>query len=186
MKCPGNAGYIRLAGGFQGVEEFAGRNYRGLAGKDFVHQAGVDFRILIGAAIFDYDQPVIGVGRVAECGKNDAAGGNAEQDESVDVFGAQDHVEIGAGEGAYAMLGNYDVVRLRGDRGMNLAGWAREHLLVLSGILDGAEGGVAGTDFRKVGAEADLHVEDRHAYATRPGEKVGGAGQQGLIFRCKW
>src|ERR1700688_292483 len=55
---------LELSVEFQRIEEVAGGNHGGLAGEHFIHQAGVDFRILIGAAVFDYDEAVVCVGGV--------------------------------------------------------------------------------------------------------------------------
>ncbi len=48
----------------RGIEEFASGNYRGLTREHLVQQAGMDFRIAIGAVVFYNDEPIIGVGGV--------------------------------------------------------------------------------------------------------------------------
>jgi hypothetical protein len=116
-----------LGRGLEGVgggEEFGGGEDRGLAGKDFIHEAGVDVGIEVGTTILDDDEAVVGVGGMEQRGKDDATGGDAEEDEGVNFFGAQDHGEVGAGEGADAVLGDDDIVTLRCDGGMDGAGRA--------------------------------------------------------------
>jgi len=76
----------------RGIEEFASGNYRGLAREHLVQQAGMDFRIAIGAALFYNDEPIIGGGGVADCGKNHPAGRDPEQNQGVDILGAENHV----------------------------------------------------------------------------------------------
>jgi hypothetical protein len=49
-----------------------------LAWEDFVDEAGVCIGVEISTAVFDYDEPVIGIGGVKPCGKDHAAGGDAE------------------------------------------------------------------------------------------------------------
>jgi hypothetical protein len=79
----------------------------------------MQFQIEIGAAVLDDDEAVIGVGGFEKRGKDDAAGGNAEEDERFNVIGAEDHFEVSAGEAADAVLGDDDVVGFRRDRGVN-------------------------------------------------------------------
>ena len=69
----------------------------------------MDVWVLVGAAVFDDDEAVVGVGGVKEGGEDDSASGDTEEDEGVDVVGAEDHGEVGAGEGAEAVLGDDDL-----------------------------------------------------------------------------
>ena len=73
-------------------------------------------RVQIGATVADDRETVVGVGRREQGGQNDAAGRNAIKDQRIDVLGAQDHREIGAGEGADPVLGNDNFILARCDR----------------------------------------------------------------------
>ena len=69
----------------------------------------------VGAAVFDDGEAEIGVGGFEQSGEHHTAGGDAEEDQRVNVVGAEDHGEIGAGEGADAMFRNDNFAFFRGD-----------------------------------------------------------------------
>lgn len=121
------------------------------------------FGVLVGAAVAQNDEAIIGVGGMEEGREDDAAGGDAEQDERLDFAGAEDHVEVRASEGADAVFGDDDVVCARGHGRMNRAGGAEEGLLMFGIRADGGEKHVARADFRETWAEADLDVDDGDA-----------------------
>lgn len=164
------------------TEEFAGGQDLCLAGEELVEQAVVQFLIEVGAAVLDDDEAVVSVGGFAEGGQYDAAGGDAEEDERFDVVGAKDHFEVGACEGADAVLGDDDVVRFGRDGGVNRAHGALEEALVLRGGLDGGEEKIARADFGKIRAEADLHVDDAHSGGASALQDACGTGEQVLIL----
>jgi hypothetical protein len=160
------------------VEELDGGEDVGLAGKELVEQAVMQFRVEVGATVLEDDYAVIGVGGFEESEENDAAGGDAEEDEGIYVVGAQDHLKVGAGKGADAVLGDDHVVRLGSYGGMDRAGGALKQLLVPWRGLDRAEKEIARTDFREIWAEADLHVDDAHPGGTRALQDAGGTGEE--------
>ena len=75
----------------------------------------------------------------------------------LDVAGAEQHVEVGAGEGAGALLGHDEVAVFRRDVGVDLGLGRAEH--EPPGALDGFEV-AARRDFGMSGAERDDHVDD--------------------------
>ena len=142
----------------------------------------MQFEIEVGAAVLDDDEAVIGVCGLEEGGENDAAGGDAEEDERFDVVGAKDHVEVGAREGADAVLGDDDVVGLRRDDGVNRSRRTLKKALVLRRGLDGGEERIACADFGKIGTKADLHVDDAHCGGAGTLQDAGRTGEQFLIL----
>ena len=60
----------------------------------------------VGAAVLNDRQTEIGVGCFEQSGEDNAAGGDAVENQRVNVIGAEDHGEVGAGEGTDAMLGD--------------------------------------------------------------------------------
>jgi hypothetical protein len=119
----------------------------------------VEFGVGIEAAVADDDEAVVGIAGVEEGREDDAAGGDAEEDQGVDFLGAQDHLQIGALKGADAMLGNDDVVFVRTEGGVDVAAGAVEELLVALGGFDGAEERIARADLGQAGAEADADFD---------------------------
>jgi hypothetical protein len=164
------------------VEELDGGEDVGLAGKELVEQAVMQFRVEVGAAILEDDDAVVGVGGFEESGENDAAGGDAEEGEGIYVVGAEDHLKVGACKGADAVLGDDDVVRLGSDGGMDRAGGALKQLLVPWRGLDRAEKEIARTDLREIWAEADLQVDDAHPGGARALEDTGGTGEEFCVL----
>ena len=164
------------------TEEFVGGQDLGLGGKQLVEQASLQFGIEVGTAVLDDHQAVVGVGGLAEGGEYDAAGGDTEEDEGFDVVGAEDHFEVGACEGADAVFGDDDVFRLRSDCGVDRARGALEKAPVLRGGLDSGEEEIARADFGKIGAKADLHVDNAHSGGAGALQDACGAGEQFLIL----
>lgn len=78
-------------------------------------------RIEIGAAVLDYEHAIIGIGRLKHGREYRSTGRDAEQHKGIDAVGAQDHLEIGAREGAHAVLDHDDISLLRSHGGMDLA-----------------------------------------------------------------
>ena len=138
----------------------------------------MDFRVLVRAAIAEDDEAKIFVGGVEERGEDDAAGGDAEEDERLDFARAKDHAEVRAGEGADAVLRDDNVAFLRSDGWMNRSGGAEEGLLVFGIGTDGVEEHVARSDFGEARAEADLNVDDRHAGGAGAREDASDAGEK--------
>jgi hypothetical protein len=112
------------------VDEFAGGEDLRAFGEELVEQGVMQFEIDVRAAVLDDDEAVVGVSGLEEGGEDDAAGGDAEEDERFDIIGAKDHFKVGACEGADAVLGDDDVVGLRSDRGVDRACGALEEALM--------------------------------------------------------
>lgn len=64
----------------------------------------------VGTTVLYHEQTVVRVGGMEQCRQDDPAGGDAEQDECVDLFRAQDQFQVGSDEGADPVLGDDDVV----------------------------------------------------------------------------
>lgn len=86
-------------------------------------------RIGVDAAILHHNQAVVSVAGVKQRGEHDAAGGNAEQHERVDLLRAQNHLEVGSVERIDAVLRNDYLVVNGCDVWMNRACRALKHLL---------------------------------------------------------
>jgi len=164
------------------VDEFAGGEDLRAFGEELVEQGVMQFEIDVRAAVLDDDEAVVGVSGLEEGGEDDAAGGDAEEDERFDIIGAKDHFKVGACEGADAVLGDDDVVGLRSDRGVDRACGALEEALMLWRGLDGGEEKVAGADFWKIETKADLHVDDAQSGSAGALQDGCGAGAQFLIL----
>ena len=65
--------------------------------------------IEVGAAILNHSETKIAVRGFEQSGEDNATGRDSVENQRVDVIGAKDHGEIGAGERTDAMLGNNDV-----------------------------------------------------------------------------
>ena len=102
--------------------------------------------VAIGAAIGDHEDAVVGVAGFQQSGEDDAAGGDAEQNQSIDFGCAENHCKIGAGEGADAVLGDDNVGGFGAERGMDFAGLIGEQALVPRAAFDGPEERIAGAD----------------------------------------
>lgn len=74
----------------------------------------MEIRVEVGAAVLDDSEAEVVVGGFQQSGEDNAAGGDAKEDERVNVVGAKDHCKVGAGEGADAMLGNDNFALFRG------------------------------------------------------------------------
>ena len=75
-------------------------------GKNLLSQAIMEIGIEVGAAVLNDRQTEIGVGCFEQSREDNAAGGDAVENQGVNVIGPEDHGEVGAGEGADAMLGD--------------------------------------------------------------------------------
>jgi hypothetical protein len=69
----------------------------------------------VGAAVLNDRQTEIGVGCFEQSGEDNAASGDAVENQRVNVIGAEDHGEVGAGEGTDAMLGDDNFAFFRRD-----------------------------------------------------------------------
>ena len=136
----------------------------------------------IGTTVFDDDKAVIGICGFPNCRKNDTAGGDAKEDQGVDVVSAEDHFEIGTGEGADPVLGDDNVVRLWPERGMNGGCGTLEEALMLRGRFDGGKQAIVGADLRKIRTKADRHMDDAHSSGSGMLQHVCRAGEQLLVF----
>lgn len=109
-----------LVGSSDRRQKVFGRDDRCLHGKYLLDQATMDFGVAIRAAVLEDDAAIVRVGGMPEGGEDHAAGGDSEQHERVNLLRAKDHVQVGAGEGAHAVLDDGDVSVLRGYRCMHL------------------------------------------------------------------
>lgn len=164
------------------IEELAGRKDVGLAGKELIDQAVMQFFVKVSATVLEDDDAVVGVGSFEECGENHTTGGDTEEDEGMYVVGAEDHFEVGACEGTDAVLGDDDVGGIGSDGGMNCSRGALKQLLVSRRGLDRAHKEIARADLREIRAEADLHVDDAHPGGTRALEDAGGTDEEFIVL----
>jgi hypothetical protein len=106
---------------------------------------------------------------------------HAVENQRVNVIGAEDHGEVGAGKGTDAMLGddNFAVFRCddRGDRSVRLL----EQFLILRRGFNGAEEDVSRTDLREPGPKSDLDMDNGHAGGTRVIEDACGTSQESVF-----
>jgi hypothetical protein len=120
----------------------------------------------VGAAIFDNREAEIGISSLDQRRENDAAGGNAEQYQRINIVGTEDHGEVRSGECADAMLGNDDFAFFgsdrRGDRSEPL-----KEFLALSGRLNSPEENISRTNLRQSGTKANLDMGNPHSDDTR-------------------
>ena len=113
-----------------GFQQLSRSHYSTSAWKEFLQQHTVHIRFLIRAAVFHHDHTIIRIDGIEQRGENHAAGRDSKHHQRVDVLRAQDHVEIGSGEGTDPVLDDDDVVADRRNCGMNLTGVSLEELLV--------------------------------------------------------
>jgi hypothetical protein len=134
----------------------------------------VHLRVGVGAGIGQDGQPVVEVGRLADGGQHDPAGGDAPKHQGVRVGAAQQHVKVAAAEGADPPLDDDRLVRERRQRGVHLG-----RRVVLSHrvarLADPAEAQVAGGGLRI--ARAEPHPDEHHRDARRPGGLGGAVGR---------
>ena len=135
----------------------------------------------VGAAVPNDRQTDIGVGCFEQGGEDNAASGDAIENQRVNVIGAEDHGEVGAGEGTDAMLGddNFAFFR-RDDSGYRSERFLKQFLMLRRGF-NGTEENVSRTDLRQPGAEADLDMDNGHAGGTRVVEDACGTSQEGVF-----
>jgi hypothetical protein len=89
--------------------------------KHFLQQDLVHVGIGVQAAVRQGGEPVIQVGGLAHSGEHHAASDDASQHQMVDAAGAQQHVQIAAGEGRHTAL-----VTITSPAAGAMAGWTRE------------------------------------------------------------
>jgi len=100
------------------------------AWKVLVNQALVELRVEIGAAVFDDDEAIVAVQGSQKSRQHHAAGRHAEQDQRLDISGAQEQIEIGPGKCADPALRDHQIARGRCQRGMYRTALPLEKLLV--------------------------------------------------------
>ena len=101
-------------------QKLFGCNDRRLHRKHLFDQAAMDFGVTVRAAILQNDATIVGISGMSKRGQDHAAGGDSEQRERTDVLRAKDHIQVGAGKGAHAVLDDRDVSVLRGNCWMHL------------------------------------------------------------------
>jgi hypothetical protein len=141
----------------------------------------MEIGVEVGTAVLNDRQTEIGVGCFEQSGEDNAAGGDAVENQRVNVIGTEDHGEVGAGEGTDAMLGddNFAFFR-RDDSGYRSERFLKQFLMLRRGF-NGAEENVSRTDLRESGAKADLDMDNGHAIGTRVNEDACGASQEGVF-----
>ena len=75
----------------------------------------MEIGIEVGTAILNDHQTEIGIGCFEQSGEDNAAGGDAVENQRVNVIGTEDHGEVGAGECTDAMLGDDNFAFFRRD-----------------------------------------------------------------------
>src|SRR5262249_14555534 len=141
---------------------------------DRVDEGVVQGGLRVGAGVGQDGDTVVEVGGLQGGGEDDSAGGDAGQDQVVDVLGGQDLLEIVAGEGADAGLVDDDLALGGGDVGVDggTGVVGREEV-----GRKGAEGLVAGVGVRVAAAQLKRYVDDRDARRAGRVEGVHGSGQ---------
>jgi hypothetical protein len=164
-----------------GFDEFPRREHRCTGGEEPVDQAIMEIGVEVGAAVFNDRQTEIGVGGFEQSGEDDAAGGDAVENQRVNVIDAEDHGEVGAGESADAMLGDDDFAFFRGDDSRDRSERFLKQFLMLCRGFNGAEENVSRTDLREPRTKADLDMDNGHAGGTRVIEDACGTSQEGVF-----
>jgi hypothetical protein len=124
----------------------------------------------IGTAVADDDQPIIQIAGMADGRQHDAAGVDTGEHQRVDAVGAQQCLEVGANEGADAVLDHdrFPRSRRRGRMDRGALASRRQH----SVCLHRAKSGVAGADLGMTGPERDDDMEHHHAHFSRGGDQL--------------
>lgn len=107
--------------------------------EESVHQARTQVGVSIEAAVAHDDGSVICVAGVEERRQDHTAGGDAKEDQRVDLPRPQDHLQVCAREGADAVFRDDDVGFRRAERCMDRVGRTLEKPLVLRGMKDRSE-----------------------------------------------
>ena len=118
----------------------------------------MDFLVLVGAAILDDEQPVVGIGGVAGGGQDYPAGGVAQHYDGFDVVGPQRHIKVGAVQGVDSVLSCYYFAIDGPDRLVDYLQRVADRRL--PGGLALAEGLVPVADFRVAGPKYGSRVAD--------------------------
>jgi len=141
----------------------------------------MEIGVEVGAAVLDDRQTEIGVGCFEQSGEDNPAGGDAIENQRVNIIGTEDHGEIGAGERTDAMLGddNFAFFR-RDDSGYRSQRFLKQFLMLRRGF-QGAEENVSRTDLGESGTKADLRVDNGHAAGTTVIEDACGTRQEGIF-----
>jgi hypothetical protein len=139
----------------------------------------VNVAVGVGAAVCEDVDPVIAIGGVAHGGEHHATGGDAGEDDSVDVPAAELLVEIGSGEGADPGLADDDVTRFGGDVVMD-GGLGCLVVQETAGCCERGERLVGGGNRLMVGVvERDPEVGDMHTCLSDGRYALGEASEEG-------
>jgi len=141
----------------------------------------MEIGVEVSAAVLDDRQTEIGIGCFEQSGEDNAAGGDAAENQRVNVIGAEDHGEVGAGEGTDAMLGDDNFAFFRRDDSRDRSERFLKQFLMLRRGFNGAEENVSRTDLRQPGTKADLDMDNGHAGGTRVVEDACGTSQEGVF-----
>ena len=135
----------------------------------------------VGAAVLNDRQTEIGVGCFEQSGEDNAASGDAVENQRANVIGAEDHGEVGAGEGTDAMLGDDNFAFFRRDDSRDGSERVLKQFLMLRRGFNGTEENVSRTDLRQSGTKTDLDMDNDHADGTRVVEDACGTSQEGVF-----
>jgi hypothetical protein len=107
--------------------------------------------------------------------------GNAVENQRVNVIGAKDHGQVGAGEGTDAMLGDDNFALFRRNDSRDRSERFLKQFLMLRRGFNSAEENVSRTDLREPGTKADLDMNNGYASGTRVIEDACGTSQEGVL-----
>lgn len=141
----------------------------------------MEIGVEVGAAVFNDRQTEIGVGCFEQSGEDNAAGGDAVENQRVNVISVEDHGEVSAGEGTDAMFGDDDFAFFRGDDCGDQSERLLKQFLMLRRGFNGAEENVSRTDLRESRTKADLDMDNGHAGGTRVIEDACGTSEEGVF-----
>jgi hypothetical protein len=141
----------------------------------------MEIRVEVGAAVLNDRQTEIGVGCFEQSGEDNAAGGDAVENQRVNVIGTEDHGEVGAGECTDAMLDDDNFAFLRRDDSGYRSQRFLKQFLMLRRRFNGAEENVSRTDLGESGTKADLDMDNGHAGGTRVIEDACDTSQEGVF-----
>ena len=163
-------------------DEVGGGQHSSARGKELRKETLVQIGIEIGAAVLDYCESVIGVTGLKKSGENDATGRDAEQDERLNIVGAENHGQVGTGEGAHTMLGDDDFAFRGRERRVDASQWLLKQTLMSQRRLHCAESLISGTHFRKTGAKTYFNVDDGHVRRACVIQDAGDARKKSVLI----
>jgi len=141
----------------------------------------MELLVQISATIADDRETIIAVGSFKKSGQDDPAGRNPEKNQRIDVIGAEDHREIGSGEGTDPMFGDNNLILARSDSIRDRSKGLPKQLLMLLRRLNGTEECISGADLREARSKTDLDMDYGHAAGASMIENTLGSNQKSLF-----